>query len=63
MQLNEDYGLPPVSQSAISRVKKEHFRNVHIKPVGSSFAKCTKCDELQQFLTKSPKGCPEYISL
>ena len=56
-----DYGLPTVSQSTISRIKKEQFNNVSIKPVGSSFAKCSLCDQLQQFLLKSPKGSPEYV--
>ena len=56
-----DYGLPSVSQSTISRIKMEHFNNVAIKPVGSSFAKCTTCDDLQQFILKSRKGSPEYI--
>ena len=61
LQLNMDYGLPAVSQSTISRIKKEHFNNVSIKAVGSSFAKCTTCDDLQQFILKSPKGGPEYV--
>ena len=60
MQLNMDYGLRTVSQSTISRIKKEHFNNVLIKPVGSSFAKYTTCDDLQQFILKSPKGGPKY---
>ena len=60
MQLNMDYGLRTVSQSTISRIKKEHFNNVLIKPVGSSFAKCTTCNDLQQFILKLPKGGPEY---
>jgi len=60
-QLYVDYGLPPMSQSTISRIKKEHFNNVSIKPVGSSFAKCSLCDQLQQFLMKLPKGSPEFV--
>ena len=61
MQLNRDYGLRVVNQSTISRIKKEHFNNVYIKPIGSSFAKCTTCDDLQQFIVKSSKGGPNYI--
>ena len=60
-QLNVDYGLPTVSQSTISRIKKDHFNNVAIKPVGSSFAKCTECDDLQQYILKSLKGSSEYV--
>ena len=61
MQLNRDYGLPVISQSTISRIKKEHFNNVYIIIFGSSFAKCTTCDDLQQFILKSPKGGFDYI--
>ena len=32
-----------------------------IKPVGNSFAKCTVCDDLQQYILKSPKGSFEYV--
>lgn len=61
MQTNLSYGLPAVSQSGVSRIKKELFNNVAIKPVGSSFAKCTVCDQLQQFIGKSVKGSAEYV--
>ena len=61
LRLHMDYGLPTLSQSTISRTKKEHFNNVSIKPLGSSFAKCSLYDQLQQFLLKSPKGKPEYV--
>ena len=60
-QLNVDYSLSTVSQSTISRIKKEHFNNVAIKPVGSSFAKCTKCNDLQQYILKPSKGSSEYV--
>ena len=60
-QLNIDYSLPTVSQSTISRIKKDHFNNVAIKPVGSLFAKCTECDDLQQYILKSLKGSSEYV--
>ena len=56
-----DYGLPTVSQSTISRIKKEHFNNVSIKPARSSFAKCSLGNQLHQFLLKSPKRSPEYV--
>ena len=50
-----------MSQSTISRIKKSHCNNVAIKSVGSSFAKCTMCDDLQQYILKSPKGSFEYV--
>jgi hypothetical protein len=62
LQTNVALGLPPVSQSTISRIRKDLFSNVAIKPVGSSFAKCSTCDQLQQFLLKSPKGSPAYVT-
>ena len=61
LQTNVSLGLPTVSQSTISRIRKDHFNNIAIKPVGSSFAKCSTCDQLQEFILKSPKGSPEYV--
>ena len=40
---------------------KDLFNNIAIKPVGSSFAKCSTCDQLQEFILKSPKGSLEYV--
>ena len=62
LQTNLDYGLPKVSQSAVARIKKQLFNNVAVKLVGSTFAKCTTCDTLQQFIGKSVKGSAEYVS-
>ena len=62
MQKNLQNGLPPVLQSAVSRIKKEHFNNVAVKPIGSSFAKCTLCDTLLQYIDRSIKGSAEYNS-
>ena len=61
LQTNVSFGLPTVSQSTISRIRKDLFNNIAIKPVGSSFAKCSTCDQLQEFILKSPKGSPEYF--
>jgi hypothetical protein len=61
LQTNVSYGLLPISQSTISRIKKELFNNVAIKPVGSSFAKCSTCNQLQQFLLKSPEGSLVFV--
>ena len=61
LQTNVSFGLPTVSQSTISRIRKDLFNNVAIKPVGSSFVKCSTCDQLQEFILKSPKGSPEYV--
>ena len=55
------FGLPTVSQSTINRIRKDFFNNLAIKHVGSSFAKCSTCDQLQEFILKSPKGSPEYV--
>ena len=60
MQTNDSYGLPRVSQSTVSTVRKKLFGNVAIKPSGSTFAKCSDCDELNQFLLRTPKGTPAY---
>jgi hypothetical protein len=57
-----EYGLPVVSQSAVSRIKKELFNNVAIKPMGSTFAKCTLCDSLQQYISRSVKRSLEYVA-
>ena len=61
MQTNVSFDLPTVSQSTISRIRKDLFNNIAIKPVGSSFAKCSTCDQLQEFILKSPKGSSEYV--
>ena len=61
LQTNVSFGLPIVSQSTISRIRKDLFNNIAIKPVGSSLAKCLTCDQLQEFILKSPKGSPEYV--
>ena len=50
-----------MSQSTISRIQKDLFNNITIKLDGSSFAKCSICDKLQEFILKSPKGSPEYV--
>ena len=61
LQTNVLFGLPIVNQSTISRIRKDLFDNIAIKPIGSSFAKCSTCDQLQKFILKSPKGSPEYV--
>ena len=61
LQTNISFGLPIVSHSTSSRIKKELFNNVAIKPVGSSFAKCSICNQLHEFLLKSPKSRPAYV--
>ena len=61
MQTNVSFGLPIVSQSTNSRIRKDLFNNIAIKPIGSSFAKCSTCDQLQEFILKSPKGSPKYV--
>ena len=61
LQTNVSFGLPTVSQSTISRIRKDLFNNIANKPVGSSFAKCSTCDQLQEFILKSSKGSPEYV--
>ena len=50
-----------MSQSTISRIRKDLFNNIAIKPIGSSFGKCLTCDQLQEFILKSPKGSLEYV--
>ena len=50
-----------MSQSTISRIRKDLFNNIAIKPVGSSFAKCSTCDQLQEFILKSPKRSLQYV--
>ena len=61
MQKNVSFRLPILSHSTISRIRKDLFNNIAIKPVGSSFAKCSTCDQVQEFILKSPKGIPEYV--
>lgn len=55
--------MKPVSQSAISRLRKAHFKNVEVKAVGSNFSKCTECDFLVEFIAKYPRGCDEWQAL
>ena len=50
-----------MSQSTISRIRKDLFKNIAIKLIGNSFAKCSTCDQLQEFILKSPKRNPEYV--
>ena len=40
---------------------KDLFNNIAIKSVRSSFAKCSTCNQLQEFILKSPKGSPKYV--
>ena len=61
LQTNVSVGLPIVSQFTISRIRKDLFNNIAIKPVGSSFAKCSTCNQLQEFILKSPKRSPQYV--
>ena len=61
LQTNIEYGLKPISQPTISRIWKEHFNNVAIKPIGGLFAKCTECDTLQQYISRVPRGLPQYM--
>ena len=61
LQTNVSFSLPTMSQSIISRIRKDLFNNIAIKLVGSSFAKCSTCEQLQEFILKSPKGSPEYV--
>ena len=61
LQTNVSFGLPTVNHSTISRIRKDLFNNITIKLVGSSFAKCSTCDQLQEFIMKSSKGSPEYV--
>ena len=44
LQTNVSFGLPTMSHSIISRIRKDLFNNIAIKPVGSSFAKCSTCE-------------------
>jgi len=63
LQVNGICNLEPVSQSAISRLRKAHFKNVEVKAVGSNFSKCTECDFLVEFIAKYPRGCDEWQAL
>ena len=42
-------------------MRKDLFNNIAIKPIGSCFVKCSTCDQLQEFILKSPKGSLEYV--
>ena len=61
LQINIECGLKPISQPTMSRIWKEHFNNVAIKPVGGLFTKCTECDMLQQYISRVPRGSPQYV--
>ena len=61
LQTNVSFGLHTVSWSTISRIRKDLFNNIAIKPIGSSFAKCSTCNQLQEFILKSLKGSQEYV--
>lgn len=44
-------------------MRKEYFRNVEVKAVGSNFSKCTECDFLVELIAKYPRGSDEWQSL
>ena len=59
-QANAKMGLHVVSQSIVSQIKSQSFGNVHVKPAGSNFSKCTECDFLCYCILKYPKDCPKW---
>src|SRR5579875_1169699 len=62
-QVNQMCNHKLVSQSSMSSLRKNHFRNVEVKAVGSSFSKCTECDFLVECIAKYPRGCDEWQAL
>jgi hypothetical protein len=62
-QANARMGLRPVSQSTVSQIRSQSFRNVQVKPAGSNFSRCTECDFLRCCISKYPKDCPEWQAL
>ncbi|KAG0567459.1 hypothetical protein KC19_7G136300 [Ceratodon purpureus] len=61
--VNEQCNAKPISQSSVNRMRKEYFRNVEVKAVGSNFSKCTECDFLVELIAKYPRGSDEWQSL
>ena len=53
--------MDDVSQSAVSRMKKRVFKNVEVKKGGSTFSKCSECNELKEFIAATAKGSPEAV--
>jgi hypothetical protein len=53
--------MDDVSQSAVSRMKKRVFKNVEVKKGGSTFSKCSECNELKEFIAAAAKGSPEAV--
>jgi hypothetical protein len=44
LQISKELIISGISQSAMSRLKKRHHRNVNVWKWGSIFAKCIICD-------------------
>ena len=55
--------VKPVSQSAVSVMKKKLFRHVEVKALNNNFSRCTECDFLQDCISKYPRGCEEWATL
>jgi len=62
-QVNDKCNQKPLSQPALSQLRKEYFRNVEVKEVGSNFSRCTECDFLVEFISKYPRGCDDWQCL
>jgi hypothetical protein len=56
-------GLQAVSQSIVSQIRSQSFRNVQVKPADSNFSRCTESDFLCCCILKYPKDCPELQAL
>lgn len=42
-----EYGLPTISPSGLSKVRKLHFSDYNAKRPGDNFARCSVCDQIQ----------------
>jgi hypothetical protein len=62
-QANVKMGLKVVSQSTVSQIKSQSFRNVLVKLAGNNFSRCKECDFLRCCISKYPKDCPEWQAL
>ena len=55
--------VKPMSQSTVSVMKKKLFRHVEVKAPNNNFSRYTKCDFLQDCISKYPRGCKEWATL
>ena len=64
LQQSSRCNVNPVLQSTVSVMKKiQLFKHVEVKAPNNNFSKCSKCDFIQDCISKYPRGCNERATL